>query len=148
MAVTASFSEQFLYEILKHLDSPRDLKVCLMNTTFAYDPETHAKYSDISADEIATGYGYTQKTKALANVAVSIDAGNGRVQIDCDSPTWTATGDVLPAIGSAVIIDDDHADDVVVCCIDFGVDYITLEDTMFMLNCNDGLAEATGAILS
>jgi hypothetical protein len=139
MAVTNKYSEQFCLELYrKEHDLESDsLKVILMDTDFTFDPEAHATYGDISADEIAAGNGYLAKTKELANVAASIVS--NEVQIDCDAVDWTASGGAIATTRAACIINDTHASDTVVCCLEFGVNYATATGQTFQISFANGL---------
>jgi hypothetical protein len=139
MAVVRTMGYQFMTE---EADKGHDLAadsliICLMNTAFAFNPATHSTYADISASEIATGFGYTQKTKELANVAVTETATG--CTVSCDSPSWTAAAGDFPAVGSAVVINDTHGNDTVILCIDFGADYTTTDGTIFQIDFTNGL---------
>ena len=125
MAIVATLSNHYKAELLKGsiaLDGDV-LKVILMNTTFAFDKDTHSTLADVTADQLATGSGYTQNNKTLTTVVVTEDDSNDRGQMTCDDVTWTASGGAIGATGAAIIYDDTTADDTVVGCIDFGTDY-------------------------
>ena len=85
------------------------LIVCLASTGVTFDPDTDHDYATISANEIATGAGYTQKTKALANVTVTENTTDDCLDITCDDISWTATtsgtGSIGPSPGFYVIDD-------------------------------------------
>jgi len=142
MAVVTTFSHTFLEEVVKgeHDVTSDDLNIMLMDAAFAFDPDTHATYSDCSANEISSGSGYTAGGETLTTVAVSIDASADQVDIDADNVTWTASGGTIPETGSAVIYNDTHASKTVVMCIDFGADYITTDGKLFQINFSNGLA--------
>lgn len=142
MAVVTTFSHKFFEEVVKgeHDVTTDTLKCILLDTTFAFDPDTHALYSNCSANEIANGNGYTTAGETLTTVAVSIDATANQVNIDADNITWTATGGAIPEVGAAVIYNDSHASKTVVMAIDFGAAYVTAEDKLFQLNFSNGLA--------
>jgi len=130
MAVVVTVSNHFKYQKDKALiNMDTDVfKAILMNTTFAFDKDAHATLADVTANQLATGAGYTQNDKALTNSVVTEDDA-----LDCgktvwDDVIWTATaGDIGPT-GSAIIYDDTTSDKTVYCCIDFGTDY-TIPDT-------------------
>lgn len=97
--------------------------IILMASGFTFNKDTHEKYADVSASELATNYGYTQKTKALAGVTVTEDDIDDCCYVTWTNPTWTASGgDIGPAAG-AIIIDVTVANDPIVGYIDFGSDY-------------------------
>lgn len=142
MAVVTTFSHKFLEEVVQaeHDVTTDTLKIILVDAAFTFDPDTHATYADCSANEIATGNGYTTGGETLTNVAVSIDSSADQVDIDADNVTWTATGGTIPETGAAIIYNDTHANDTVVMCIDFGADYITTDTKLFQINFSNGLA--------
>ena len=139
MAVTRTMGYQFLTEeaLGEHdLNATDTILICLMKTTFTFNPATHSTYADISADEIATGYGYTQKTKVLTTGVTETATG---ATVSSNNPSWTASGGDLPAVGSAIVINDSHTNDTVICCIDFGADYTTADGTVFQIDFTNGL---------
>jgi hypothetical protein len=64
---------------------------------------TDQTYGDISAYEIAQQYGYLTGGVALTNV-VSIEESNGDVYLDCDDPSWAASGGSIVARHAAIYI--------------------------------------------
>lgn len=124
MAVTTTVSNHFEYmKATGKIDFENDVFVALlMDTTFTFDKTTHATYADVSADEIATGNGYTQKSKTLGVPTVVEDDTLGGVKVTWDDIQWLAIGGSIGPAGSCVIIDDTTTDDTVVMCIDFGAD--------------------------
>ena len=147
MAIVTTYSHQFMMECLqKEHDVESDvLKIALMNTTFAFDPDTHATWANCSANEIANGYGYTTNGETLAGVTLSIDASGNKVDIAATSVTWTAAAGPIPTTGAAVIYNSTHASSTVVMCIDFGADYDTADGKLFQINLSSGLGEVTNA---
>ena len=135
MDVVLTLSNHYKYQKAKKLiDLSADtLIIILMDTGFAFDADADATLADVTADQIATGYGYTQDTKALANLVLTEDDANNRAYMSCDDPSWTASGAALPSVGAAIIYDDDTADDTVIGCIDFGVNYTTSDGTTFKI---------------
>ena len=128
MAVVSTLSNHCKYmKMTKKIDFDNDVfKIILMNTTFAFDKDAHATLADVTASQLATGYGYTQDDKTLVlSSPVSEDDTNDRALAEWDDVTWTATGDDIPATGAAIVYDDTTTDDTVIGCIDFGSDYTT-----------------------
>ena len=78
--------QNFLYLMAKgDVDLDTDsLIIILMDTGFVYSRATHHEYADVSASELATGNGYTQKTKAMAGISISRNDTLYKVTI-----TWT-----------------------------------------------------------
>lgn len=93
--------------------------------TSAYTPlGTHTQWADVSANEVATGDGYTTGGVTMTGWAVT------DLEIDCDDPTWAAltktfryavfyksgsgSGLTNPLMGWALINDDSGGTDIVV----------------------------------
>lgn len=145
MALVADYSHQFMMECLqKQHDVETDvLKIALMDTVFAFDPDTHATWADCSANEIAGGFGYIAGGETLTTVAVTIDPASDKVDLTADSVTWTASGGAIPTVGAAVIYNSSHVNSTVVMAIDFGADYDTPDTKLFQINLSNGLGELT-----
>jgi len=133
MAVVSTLSNHFKFQLASgNIDFDSDsLKIILMNNTFAFDKDAHATLADVSSDELATGNGYTQQNKALANVSVTEDDTNDKASITWDDVTWTASGGNIGPTGAAIIYDDTTSDDTIVGCIDFGTDYTIPDGSSF-----------------
>lgn len=92
----------------------------LMDTGFTYNQASHHEYADISASELATGYGYTQKTKAAAGISISRNDTLYKLTITWNPPQWTASGGSIGPSPGAFLLDDTVTDDPLVMYIDFG----------------------------
>lgn len=147
MAITSTYSHQFMIETIKkeHNITTDILKVVLMDTTFAFDPDIHAMWADCSANEIADGYGYTAGGETLNNVGAVIDTTGDKVDLTCDNVTWTAAGGPLPTTGAAIIYNSTHPNNTVVMCIDFDADYDTADGKLFQINFSNGLGTLDNA---
>ena len=99
-----------------------EFKIILMNTTFAFDKDSHATLSDVTADQLGTNYGYTQDTKAVTVTSITEDDTNDVARVVFGDVTWAASGGAIGPSGAAIIYDDTTSDGTVVCCIDFGAD--------------------------
>ena len=120
MATAASNRIKYLLAT-KVIDFANDsFIICLMAEGFVFNKDSHHQYSDISASELSTAYGYTVKTKALAGVAVTEDDANDRTSITWNAASWTAAGGAIGPAAGAIIIDDTAANDPIVGYIDFG----------------------------
>jgi hypothetical protein len=135
MAITCTLSNHYKFQLLSgNIDFDADtFKIILMNTAFAFDRDAHATRADVTANQLATGNGYTQDDKTLANAQVSEDDVNDKGKATFDNVTWTASGGDIGPTGAAVIYDDTTADDTVVGCIDFGTDYTVPDGSSFQL---------------
>jgi len=135
MAIVCTASNHFKYQLAKKLlDLSADIiKIILMNNTFAFDKDAHAVLSDVTANQLATQYGYTQDNKELANKVVTEDDTNDKCSLTCDDVTWTAASGSIGATGAAILYDDTTADDTVIGCIDFGTDFTIPDGCSFQL---------------
>ena len=99
-------------------------RIILMDDTFVFDPDSHSTYSDVSASELADGYGYTQGAKELVvDSAWAADNATDIAGIQWDAVGWTASGGAIGPSAGAVIIQYDSvtpADSPVLGGIDFG----------------------------
>jgi len=128
-------SNHYKYQLAdKQIDLSADtIKVCLMSTSFAFDADAHATYADVSASEISAGNGYSTGGETLTTLSLSEDDTNDRAEMTCDDVQWDASGGSIGAFGAAVFYDDTTADDTVIMCTDFGVDYTIPDGSSFQL---------------
>lgn len=110
----------------KQIDFANDaFKIILMKSGFTFNKDLHHGYADVSAFELATANGYTQKTKALAGISIVEDDTNDFTSVVWSNVTWTAAGGPIGPCPGAIIIDDTPATpqaDPIVGYIDFGGD--------------------------
>ncbi len=125
MAITSVLSNHFKFMLAtKKIDFENDtFKAILMDTTFAFDKDSHATLAAVTSHQLATANGYTQDDKSLAGVTVIEDDTNDRAEVTWTNATWTASGGNIGATGALVIYDATTSDDTVVGCVDFGTDY-------------------------
>jgi len=144
MAITNTIGNQFNEEFSKgeHSLASDDLVAILLDTSFAgFDETSHLTYTDISGNEIATGAGYTQKDKSLTSV--TIDQTTGVMTLNADDLTWTASGGDIEAASACAIINETHANDTVICCIEFGANYQATDGTALSIDLSNGIVELT-----
>ena len=91
------------------------IKCGLLDNSHSFVAENDG-WSDVSANEIS-GTGYSAGGATLANQAVSIDDTDDEGVFDADDVSWTSASF---SAYHAVIYDDTHASDALVCSIDFG----------------------------
>lgn len=138
-------SNHCLYQLItKKVDFSADsIIIILMDSGFVYNKDTHATYADVSADELATGNGYTQGAKVLANVVVEEDDVNDRARAYWDDVQWTASGGNIGPSPCAIVIDDTTTDNTIIGCIDFGSDKTATDEGVFAVqNIDFGVAGA------
>jgi len=123
MASTASNKIKFLLAS-KVIDFANDsFKIILMASGFTFNIDTHHGYADVSASELATGFGYTQNTKVLTGVAVTEDDTDDRTEVTWANAAWTAAGGSIGPTPGAIIFDDTVAAptaDPIIGYVDFG----------------------------
>lgn len=81
-------------------------RMILVTSAWTPDQDADDTYSDLSANEVANGNGYTTGGKLLT-VTVSRTAGTNAVDIDCDDQSWTSS---TITAKRAVIVRDANAD--------------------------------------
>jgi len=130
-------SNHFKYQAMKgEIDCDTDVfKTMLMKDTFTFDEDAHAVYTDVSGEEIGTGYGYTARGITLLSGELTEDDVNNRgSMIWGNKPTWIADGGSIGPVGSAVVFDETSADDTIVGCIDSGVDVTATDGTSIQVS--------------
>lgn len=119
--MASELSNHFKYMLgTKKIDFSADsFKVVLMASGYTFNKDTHATYTDVSASELATNYGYTQNTKTMGTATVSEDDANDRFEVTWANVSWTASGGSIGPSPGAIVFDDTTTDDTVVGYIDF-----------------------------
>jgi len=140
MAVVVTVPNHYKYLLkTKQIDESSDTyKIILMNTTFAFDKKVHALLADVTADQLATGNGYTQNSKTLTGVSVTENDTTDKAETRWANASWIASGGSIGPTGAAIIYNDSVSGDPIACCIDFGVDK-TVEDGTGLLIETPGL---------
>lgn len=135
MAVVTTVPNHYMYLLkTKQIDEANDVyKIILMNTTFAFNKDNHATLSDVTADQIATGNGYTQNSKTLTGVSVVENDTTDKASTTWDDVTWTASGGSIGPTGAAIIYNDTVTEKPVTMCIDFGDDLTTQDGISFQI---------------
>jgi len=132
-ATTVSNHAKFM-QATKKIDFANDVfKIILMDTTFAFDRDAHATLSDVTANQLSTGNGYTQDSKILAGVTVTEDDTNDKAAITWDDATFTASGGDIGPTGAHIVYDDTTTDKTVVFCTDFDADYTILDGSSLQI---------------
>ena len=137
MAIVVTVPNHYKYLLkTKQIDESSDTyKIILMNTTFAYNKDTHAELADVTS---ATGNGYTQNGKTLTGVSVTENDTTDKAETRWANASWIASGGTIGPSGAAIIYNDTVTGKPIGCCIDFGVDK-TAEDGTGLLIETPGL---------
>lgn len=109
-----NFKEQVMNSEFNLGSAGDTIKVVLVSG-YSPDIDTHAGYSDVSANEYGTGSGYTVGGASLTSQATSQDNANDRGKFDAADLTWSSLGALSPATPShAIMYDDTHASDLLI----------------------------------
>lgn len=117
MAVIVQPYNQFLLQLgngTLDMDS-HTFKAALMTSGFTFTA-TNTVWSDVSANELVGGNGYTAGGLVLANVTWTQTS--GEVTFNFDDPEWEATGGPLTGVTDMVIYDDTVAGDPLMFAVD------------------------------
>ena len=100
----------------------------LMNDSFEFDIDTHATLANVTANQIATAYGYTQDSHTFTTPALTEDDANDKASYSCDNLTVTASGGNIGPVGGYMIVDTTTADNTVVANVDFNTLFDSVTD--------------------
>jgi hypothetical protein len=121
--MASTVSNKLKFTMATKMFATDSFKVILMASGFVFNADTHHGYADVSASELATGYGYTRNTKTLGAATVTEDDTNDRCSVTWANITWTASGGSIGPTPGAIIFDDTITTptaDPVIGYIDFG----------------------------
>jgi len=106
--MASSASNKIAYLLAKKIvDFSTDVfKIILMAEGFTFNKDTHHCYADVSASELATGYGYTQNSKVLTDVSVTENDTDDRCEVKWSNPSWLASGGSIGPTVGAIVFDD------------------------------------------
>lgn len=129
-------SNHYKFQLMSaNIDFDADtFKAALAATTFTFNIDSHATYTDVSASELANGNGYTTGGVTLTGVSVTEDDTNDRASVTWSNAQWTASGGSIGPSPGMFIIDDTSADDTIVGYIDFGSDQTATDGGTFTVS--------------
>ncbi len=133
--MASMLSNHFKYQLAKkQIDMDADtFKLILMETGFAFNKDSHATLADVSASELANGYGYTTGGVSLANSTVTEDDTNDRASTTFNDVSFVANGGAIGPTPGAIIYDDTTGDDTIVGYLDFGEDKTAVDTTTLVI---------------
>ena len=136
MAITNTISNRWkLAQMSGEVHCREDVfKVALMTPAFTFDPDSHAQWSQVSGEEIVAGNGYVAGGQALVSGELSQNNATDQASMVWLNNYITATGGSIANSGAAIIYDDSHAEDLIMGCADFGVDYEIANGMSLKLN--------------
>jgi len=125
----------------KKVDYSSDsFKAILMDSGFSFNKDTHHAFADVSANELATGNGYTQDTKVLTGVTVTENDTDDTCDIEWATVTWLASGGEIGPTPGMIIYDDtvtldgDVPADPIVGYVDFGTEITQADGGSLTIN--------------
>jgi hypothetical protein len=84
---------------------PNDSLIIILLNSSHTRTLSNTLYTQVSTNELATNFGYTQKTEALTSVTSSQPSA-GVWMLDAANASWTASGGSIGPATDSVIIDD------------------------------------------
>lgn len=136
MAVTISLYDHTALRFSNGSNVAADsYKINLYSTLSFIQAATTKVAAESGATQLATNFGYTQDTKALANVAITTVTTND-AKFDADDVSWTASGGNIGPCQYALVYNDTDADDPPVAFIDFGEAKTANDGTPFNVTWN------------
>ena len=110
-------------------------RIILLTSGYTFDP-AHTQLSDLGANELATGNGYTVGGLILAGQTLTVSGDD--TTLDFDDATWTGTGGDIGPVTGAAIFSDTSTNDMLACYIDFGGSKTCAVDSTFLIAFGDG----------
>jgi len=112
------------------------VKGILMASGFVFNIDTHDGYSNVSANELANGNGYTTGGATLAGYALAVDDVNDRADATWSNIVWTAAGGSIgPSPALVLFIDSDTVTpDVNIGDVPFGSDQTATDGGTFTVS--------------
>ncbi|HET7386835.1 MAG TPA: hypothetical protein VFJ19_09270 [Nocardioidaceae bacterium] len=103
MPTTSTIPGQLGLSLWQALRAAHDLKVMLIDNTWAYDPDVNRFVSEVTGE--VTGTGYTAGGATLANVTETYDAATDTTIVNADDVVWDATGGALTGHRAVFYVD-------------------------------------------
>ena len=120
MAVTITLYNHTVSRFASGANAVGDTYKINLYSAFSFDAtDTTKVLAEGGATQLTTANGYTQDSKALTNVAVSVVTTND-AKFDADDVSWTASGGDIGPASYALIYNDTDVDKPPVAYIAFG----------------------------
>lgn len=129
MAVTTTIYNNARYLVgTGDIDISADtFKAILVDTDYTLDVNNHTVLSEVTANQLDTGNGYTQDDKVLPSGTFAIDTGTNRAVLAFTDISWIADGGSIGPTKGMIIYDDTVTDDPLIAYIDFGTTYTVVD---------------------
>lgn len=89
--------------------------------------------SDLGANQVANGNGYTTGGATVTATVTDNDSGDN-VKFDISDPSWTASGGSVGPFRYVVVYDDTHASDAIMYIVDLGTNVTVTDGSTWTLN--------------
>lgn len=113
---TMVYANRLKLETLKglvHYDSDA-IRGVLMESGYSFDKDNHGVFADVSANELAAGFGYTAGGILVSNPVLAQDNANDWATCVVDDLVWTAAGGSIGPTPGVLFYDDTHPNDVII----------------------------------
>lgn len=146
MTASVSRYNQTIARFADGTHPPTATYIINLYSTFSFDAaDTTKADAEVGATQLSTANGYTQDTKELDNVAITVVTTND-AKFDADDVSWTATGGAIGPARYAVVYNTTAVGSPPLFCIDFGENKTADDTTPFNINWHaDGIITWTGA---
>lgn len=119
-------------------------KAALFNSSATVNAD-NVGLTDLGANQVANGSGYTTGGATVTATVTDDDTGNS-VKYDISDPSWTASGGSIGPFRYVAIYDDTHASDEIMYLVDLGTDVTITDGSTWTLNVDaNGLFTAAQA---
>lgn len=103
------------------------VKAILVDIYYTLDINNHTVLSEVTANQLETGNGYTQNDKVLPSGTFAIDTVANRAVLVLIDIAWIASGGSIGPTKGMIIYDDTVIDDPLIAYIDFGTTYTVMD---------------------
>lgn len=145
MAITAKWFGAGFNALVKEADVDWEtdtVRCALMAGTFAPNQDTQDYWSDISAEEIAAGNGYTAEGVALTGKSATYNAAGNIVKLDAADAVW-ANSSIQAAYAVIYVDTGNPATSVLLGYVDFGGMYGSQNSDFTIVWDDDGILRVT-----
>ena len=118
MATSSQWYAQAGGNLIAQYWTVRDMRVALLKSTYSPNVDTHLRYSDIAADEVAAGGGYTTGGKSLTGKSTSYDASANEYNLIAADLSWGPGATFQTRYGA--VYEADTTDKWLWALLDFG----------------------------
>lgn len=142
MATTSQWYAQSGGHLIARLWVPQDMKVALLLPAYTPDIDAHMRYSDVSAQEVANGGGYSTGGKSLTGKSVAYDAPTNEYNLLAGDLSWGPGATFQTRFGA--VYEEGTSDEFLWALLDFGATQDIANGTFLLDWASNLLAIAAG----